>query len=258
MKWQFLNSGFASGAVNMEYDEALAEHLLDGGEIGTLRVYGWNPPAISLGRNQSIECIDLARAAQDNLEVVMRATGGRAILHSEELTYSVTMLSTSKSVLAEYQMISHALVVGLRSLGADVNLESWQPHFPSLYQYMSSGACYASTAQYEITYGGKKIVGSAQRRYHRAEGWEVVLQHGSILLGPDHRHITRYLRIPDEDERQRLEDIMHNRVTDLSSVLNRRVEFSEVAAAVKTGFETTLSIEFDKSPSVITSIHQPL
>jgi len=258
MKWQFLNSGFASGDVNMECDEALAQHLLDGGEAGTLRVYGWNPPAISLGRNQSIECIDLAKAANDNVEVVKRATGGRAILHSEELTYSVTMLSTPKSFRAEYHMVSQSLVAGLRLLGADVNLEPTQPHFPSLYQQPSSGACYASTAQHEIKSGGKKIVGSAQRRYSRADGWEVVLQHGSILLGPDHRRLTRYLKISEEDDRQRLEDIMQNRVTDLSSVLNRRVEFAEVAEAIKTGFETTLSIEFDMSPSEITSIHQPL
>ncbi|MBM4168800.1 MAG: lipoate--protein ligase family protein [Ignavibacteria bacterium] len=257
MKWQFLDSGFASGEVNMARDGQLAQDLLNGGEICTLRVYGWNPPAISLGRNQSLDSIDLEKAKHDQLDIVRRVTGGRAILHSEELTYSVTMLSAPKTVLAEYRLISQGLVAGLRLLRADVTLESAQPHLPLFYREAASGACYASATQYEITVGGKKLVGSAQRRFQRGDGMEVVLQHGSILLGPDHRRIANYLNVARVTDRQTLEEIMQARTADLSAAIGRSVSYSEVAHAVRRGFELALSIEFDNH-SLGAAVARPL
>ncbi len=253
MKWRFLDTGFQSGLVNMKYDEALAQELAQGGETATLRVYGWNPHAISIGKNQSLQEIDLEKAKCDGINVVRRPTGGRAILHSDEITYSVVLPSKSRSVLHEYDLISQALVLSLRKLGADVTLETTQAHFPSVYAGKESVLCYASAAQYEIRLDGKKLVGSAQRRYSREDGSEIVLQHGSILLGPDHKRITEYISVDNENSLTNLRSILDNESIDLSTVLDRKVRYDEVADCLFEGFGETFGIEFERTEQLIVS-----
>ncbi|MBI3586641.1 MAG: lipoate--protein ligase family protein [Ignavibacteriales bacterium] len=246
MIWHFENTGYHSGAFNMEYDERLARMLVEGSEIGTVRIYGWKPAAISLGWNQSLEEIDLATCSQAGIDVVRRPTGGRAILHSDELTYSVTMVSARSSVLSMYNEISKALVCGLRHLNVDVSLEKSQPHFPSLYRTPSSAACFTSSARYEISVGGRKLVGSAQRRYARSNGEEVMLQHGSILLGGDHKRMVEFLAIK-EKERLLIVQELNEKTTDLCSVLQRTVTFEELVPMIRLGFEEAWGIRFAQS-----------
>lgn len=246
MIWRFENTGHRDGAFNMEYDERLARLLVEGGEGGTVRVYGWNPAAISLGWNQSIEEIDAAKCSQAGIDIVRRPTGGRAILHSDELTYSVTMLSTRASVLSVYNEMSNALVRGLRRLGADVSLEKSQPHFPSLYRAPFSTACFTSSARYEISVGGRKLVGSAQRRYARSNGEEVILQHGSILLGSDHKRMVEFLAIDDKD-RAMIAQELDDKTTDLRSILQRKITFEELIPLIRLGFEEAWGIQFTQS-----------
>jgi lipoate-protein ligase A len=209
-----------------------------------VRVYGWQPPVISLGWHQNIEEIDLEQCTLAGIDVVRRPTGGRAILHSDEVTYSVAMVASQKSVLSVYQQISEALVRGLRELGADVALEKSQPHFPSLYRSPSAVACFASVARYEIHIGGRKLVGSAQRRFARPDGREVVLQHGSILLGEDHQRIVDFLKGLKGDQRNQLKLELSQNTIDLSSALGRKVRFEEVVPVLQWGFEKTWGIEF--------------
>jgi lipoate-protein ligase A len=244
MTWQFLNTGFRPGRENMAIDEELALALVQGGTTATVRVYGWSPPAISLGWNQSIDEIDLGRARDAGIDVIRRPTGGRAILHSEELTYSVTMLSERSSVLEVYNRISVALVKGLELLGASARLEKSQPHFPTLYRDVSSAACFASSARHEIKIGSQKLVGSAQRRYSCPDGGEVVLQHGSVLLGKDHRRLVDFLRLPHERLSRLVRSELEQHTTDLSSALGRTVHFQEVAASLRLGFERAWKIDF--------------
>ncbi|MBI3787146.1 MAG: lipoate--protein ligase family protein [Ignavibacteriales bacterium] len=245
MTWHFENTGCHTAAFNMEYDERLARLLVEGGEIGTVRVYGWKPAAISLGWNQSLEEIDAAKCSQAGVDIVRRPTGGRAILHSDELTYSVTMVSTRASVLSAYNEISNALVCGLRRLGVDVSLEKSQPHFPSLYRTASSKACFTSSARYEIGVGGRKLVGSAQRRYACSHG-EVILQHGSILLGPDHKRMVDFLAI-DDTARAFIGQDLNDKTTDLGSILQRTITFEEIAPMIRLGFEEAWGIRFAQS-----------
>jgi lipoate-protein ligase A len=186
MNWRFENTGVRSGVFNMEYDEALARMLVDGTGNSTIRVYGWRPFAISLGWNQSMDEIDRNKTLAAGIDVVRRPTGGRAILHANELTYSVVMRVYGKNVLTVYEDISRALIAGLRELGVIAAIEKSQPNFPSLYRSASAVACFSSTGRYEIKYNSRKLVGSAQRRYAVGDGEEVVLQHGSILIGPEH------------------------------------------------------------------------
>jgi lipoate-protein ligase A len=241
-KWRFLNTGFHPGAFNMEFDEMLVRSLIDGSGTPAIRVYGWDPPAISLGWNQSTNEIDLKNASSEGIDVVRRPTGGRAILHSEELTYSITMTCPGKSILSVYNEISQALVIGLRELGISISLEKSQPHFPSLYQSPSSAACFSSSAKYEIQFNGKKLVGSAQRRYAGRDGQDIVLQHGSLLLGPDHMRLVHFLNLEINDKKT-LTTEFEAKTIDLSSALRRHVMFDEAADAVRIGFEKSWGIQ---------------
>ena len=249
MVWQFRNTGSRNGAFNMEYDEKLAQALVSSDGPCIVRFYGWKPPAISLGWHQDAGEIDVAKCAAAGIDVVRRPTGGRAILHSDEVTYSVVMIASQKSVLSVYQRISEALVTGLRSLGADVALEKSQPHFPSLYRSSSSVACFASAARYEIQIAGRKLVGSAQRRYARSNGEEVVLQHGSILLGPDHLRMVDFLKSLSESQCERLKNELRSKTVDLGTALGKRIEYDDVVAALKKGFEDAWQISFRSVPS---------
>jgi lipoate-protein ligase A len=231
----------------MEFDESLVRSLAEGNGNPTVRVYGWKPPAISLGWNQRINEIDTSKAGRNGIDIVRRPTGGRAILHSEELTYCVAMVSPAKRVLAVYNEISRALVQGLKMLGVDVTLEKSQPHFPSLYRSTSSAACFSSSARYEIQIGGRKLVGSAQRRYVGRNGEEIVLQHGSLLLGPDHRRLIEYLNLEKELDRERLKVEIDKKTIDLSEALGRVVTFDECAESLRIGFEEAWGIKFDSA-----------
>lgn len=244
MLWQFRNTGCRTGSFNMEYDERLAHSLVVSDSAFVVRVYGWQPPAISLGWHQDMNEIDVAGAHAAGIDVVRRPTGGRAILHSDEVTYSVVMVASQKGVLSVYQSISEALTRGLCALGAPVVLEKSQPHFPTLYRTPSSVACFASAARYEIQIAGRKLVGSAQRRYARADGQEVVLQHGSILLGDDHLRIVDFMKQADERQRISMKQELREKTIDLSSALGRRVEADEVIPALMKGFEAAWGIVF--------------
>ena len=243
MNWRFENTGIHSGVFNMEYDIALARALTNGVGNPTIRVYAWHPFAISLGWNQAMDEIDLVKTSVSDIDVVRRPTGGRAILHSEELTYSVVMRVKGKNILTVYDDISQALITGLQELGALVSIEKSQPHFPSLYRTTSAVACFSSTGRYEIKCCGKKLVGSAQRRYAANDGEEVVLQHGSILLGSDHKRMVEFLNFPSEEEREALRRELDEKTTELSTVLNRAITFEEVAEAILRGFQKAWSIE---------------
>ncbi len=243
-RWQFLNSGFHPGEYNMRMDELLAERLMAHQGSPTLRVYGWKPHAISLGYNQHHTDFDEALCEAQGIDIVRRPTGGRAILHAEELTYSVTMFSCGKNITDSYCEISRALLSGLHLLGADVEYASTQPNLPQFYRSRTSIPCFASSTRYEIQFRGKKLVGSAQRRFIAPGGAEIVLQHGSVLLGPVHRRLSEFVRAESEEVRAALRESLETKATDLDSVLGRNVSFDEVAAALKNGFERAWNIVF--------------
>ncbi len=173
---RWVQCGAASGATNMAIDEALLETVRrDGHPI--LRTYTWDPPTLSLGYGQDLAGIDLERCRQLGVGVVRRPTGGRAVLHWEELTYCFLSLPPDgdDSIQQTYQAVGLSLQNGLQRFGIDVDLSRGR---------VGSGhraACFASTSRSEITIGGRKLVGSAQRRISGA-----LLQHGSLLVGGAH------------------------------------------------------------------------
>src|SRR5437867_48447 len=120
--WNFIATGENTGEFNMRYDEMLVRRLIDGIGMPTVRLYRWKPWAISLGHNQNLCDIDVPRSREDGISIVRRPTGGRAILHAEELTYSVVMSADHKGIRQAYNEIGGALVEGLKKFGVHVSL----------------------------------------------------------------------------------------------------------------------------------------
>jgi lipoate-protein ligase A len=251
--WHFLDTGFSIGAANMAVDERLAVELSHAEHEGVVRVYGWEPPCISLGYHQTIQGIDLDKCHKGGVDVVRRPTGGRTVLHWEELTYSVILRADGQSLTEMYHHIGLALERGLRRLNNEISLS--RPDLRGLPSLRPTSAvpCYASIARFEIQYRGKKLVGSAQRRFSiprrgtspTLRGFdEIVLQHGSILIGPAHRRLVEFLAVSEEAAVQVLKKELEEKSTELSTILNRKVEFEEVAQCVRSGFEEEWGVHF--------------
>lgn len=251
MLWRYEDSGPWPGEINMRRDTEMAAELTYGEGRPSIRFYAWNPYAISIGWNQSLDDVDVEKAQAAGLDIVRRPTGGRAILHAEELTYCVAMPALGRGVQQAYEHISRALIEGLRRLGIDAAVERSQPNFADLYRESTGMACFSSAGRYEIKCGGRKLVGSAQRRYHRPDGTEVVLQHGSILIGPEHKRLVEFLRVPSDEYRDRLRWLLDEQTTDLQSLLCRAVSFGEVAGALKEGFQRVWNIRFEPARSPV-------
>lgn len=241
MIWQFIQTGFNDGKFNMDYDLDLVQNF-SGTPI--LRVYQWKPFCISLGANQDFSTIDQMKTYKDGLEVVKRPTGGRAILHSEELTYSVVYpISSEYSPKRIYAEINLALKNGLENYNPtleQIELEHHQPHFPSFYKDEKSTICFAVSAMNELNFEGKKVVGSAQRKIGN-----VVLQHGSILCGEFHKRIIDYLNLPPEKLKVIKAEIDET-TTELETILEERINYSKLAQSVKMGFENHFNIKFEE------------
>lgn len=240
MKWRFINTGVNNGKFNMDYDIQLAKNFNPGTVL--LRLYKWNPYCISLGANQSFDDVNIEKVKIDKIDVVKRPTGGRAILHSEELTYSViypiTNLTSARTV---YNEINLALRKGLIEFDEKLNeiqLEHQQPDFKEFYKSDMSAICFAVSAKSELNFKGKKLVGSAQRKLGN-----VILQHGSILGGEYHKKIANYINVEENIRAEVLSEISSTTI-DLKSALNYEIDYSKLAKAIRKGFENHFKIEF--------------
>lgn len=166
----------AAGAWNMAVDDALLRDEPDG---WTLRFYTWETPTISIGYAQPLQrAVDERLARRRHIPLVRRPTGGRAVLHADELTYAIAAPADrgalAGGVSASYRRIAAGLQAGLRRLGAAVQVERTGATPPSAHR----GACFSARTRYELSVDGRKLVGSAQRRLGGR-----LLQHGSLLLG---------------------------------------------------------------------------
>lgn len=246
-KWEFLDTGFNTGQYNMDFDMELVQRCLNENRF-YVRFYRWKPYAISLGYNQnkfsSGQKIDSEMCLRDGIDIVQRPTGGRAVLHSEELTYSVVMKS-DKAVHEMYRYISLALVEGLKLIdesNAELRLLSFTKETPDLLKLAKTGMynlCFNTSIKNEINYKGKKLVGSAQRKFG-----DVVLQHGSILIGEHHKNIVNYLSV-DERVKDRLRKEIEEKTVCMNEILGRKLSYEETASALIKGFEKTLNISFN-------------
>ena len=186
-RWSVWIDGAHEGTLNMARDHALADTLEAGHAF--VRFYSWRRPTVSLGRNEPGRGLwDLDRIAGEGMEVVRRPTGGRAVLHDRELTYSVVVPAEGPgSMRALYRSINQALVVGLVRLGVPASLapRRGRPASPA------AGPCFHEPAEGEVVVDGRKLVGSAQVRMG-----DTLLQHGSILVEADQDGLEVLQRVP--------------------------------------------------------------
>jgi lipoate-protein ligase A len=219
----------------MAMDEAILEHVVRGESSPTLRLYRWEPPCLSLGRSQSFSDVDVAFLQQQGWDVVRRATGGRAILHADELTYAVIAAKddphVSGTLLDSYRYLANALVLALKYLGAQVKMQSRRN------PVNATPVCFESPSMYEITANGKKLIGSAQARQKGG-----VLQHGSLPLTGDLTRITRALNFSDTQSRHIAAQKLLAHATTLESALGRKIAWEEASKTVIRAFEEMLKI----------------
>ncbi len=241
--WRLLLTEGALGAWNMAVDESMLEHIGRGESLPTLRLYAWEPPCLSLGQAQPYADLDLDRLRERGWDTVRRPTGGRAILHTDELTYSVTTAPDEPlmtgSVLESYSRLAAALLAAVRRLGAQAEIkETVSPE-----QGNSNPVCFEVPSASEITANGKKLIGSAQAR--RKEG---ILQHGSLPLTGDLSRITQALAFENETARREAARRLLARATTIESILGRAPTWDDACEAFVGAFETVLGLQFERGP----------
>ena len=237
--WRLILTPPARGAWNMAVDEAILEHAQAGrgASLPTLRLYAWTPACLSLGYAQPFADVDTARLKQRGWEVVRRITGGRAILHTDELTYSVIVPNdeprVAGTVLESYNRLAQALLLAVKKLELPVEMKEGKTNGDST----SNPVCFEVPSTYEITVDGKKLIGSAQAR--RKEG---VLQHGSLPLTGDLARICQALVFENESAREDASKRLLNRATTVGSALGREVAWETAAQAFVHAFEAALGL----------------
>jgi lipoate-protein ligase A len=232
--WRLVLSTPADGATNMAVDEAILHAVAADRAPPTLRLYAWVPPCLSLGRAQKMGDVDLNALKATGFDLVRRPTGGKAILHIDELTYSVVAPETEPRVaggiVESYRRLSAGLINGLEKLGimgivADQRARN---------RRLSGPVCFEVPSDYEITASGKKLVGSAQMR---AQG--AVLQHGALPLHGDIARICPLLDARPDPARMRA------RATTVKTVLSKRITWDEAATALAEGFSQALNLRLE-------------
>ena len=243
--WRLLITPAAHGAWNMAADEAILEHVGRGEGRPTLRLYAWEPACLSLGHAQPFADVDVERLRGRGWEMVRRPTGGRAILHTDELTYSVIGPGNEPrlagSVLESYNRLACALLQAVRALGLNAQSNPLSLNMGGGHHNSTNPVCFEVPSAYEITVGGKKLIGSAQAR--RKEG---VLQHGSLPLVGDLGRITEALLFPDEAARKEAAERLLARATTVETPLGRAVSWDEAAQAMVHAFESELGLHFER------------
>lgn len=248
MIWHFINTESGSGKFNMELDIFLSN--ICNKEEAFFRLYRWEPYAISLGANQNEDEINLAKCKADNIDLVKRPTGGRAILHAEELTYSlIAPLSLGLSAREIYNKVSVTLSVALANYNSklsSVELENLQPNFKQLLNNPSGALCFASTAKSEVKFEGKKMIGSAQRKMNNT-----ILQHGSILVGKKHTELPNYLL--DKTNIKELKKELSIKTIEIETIIGKPIDYSQLSETILNQFQKDWGIDFNNSTKLFIS-----
>ncbi len=242
--WRLIPLDVNHGAFQMATDVVLA---LTESSTPILRFYLWEPYTISLGHHQSEELVDYTSCANQEIDVVRRPTGGRAIFHSEELTYMVVLPRThpvaAGGVHEVHNRISQALANGLKRLDIPVMLNAEVPDLREHYQNTTdSFSCFSTATQYELQIDGKKLVGSAQRKYPNT-----ILQHGSILIGQSHKKLPEFLKL-EKSKKTRLATQFEEKTTELNSHLPESITPFGLAHALIDGFHDFFQCDFESKP----------
>lgn len=203
----------------MAVDHFLASHFTEFNKP-ILRFFDWQPKAVSLGFHQKESDVNTAKIKQDGLDLVRRPTGGRAIYHANELTYSIIYPLHGQNKFELYKSV-HRAIERAGAAYAAVSLEEKEADLRGFYKQADSVSCFAVSARSEVKSGDKKLVGSAQRLYPDA-----ILQHGSIMLGAEHLKLVDYLNI-EPYHREEFKARLRQKTTflDLNAANSSRAQF---------------------------------
>lgn len=241
MKVRLISDGHLPGKMNMAVDEAIHRASQRGDPGATLRFYQWRPACLSLGYFQDVEKeVNLQGLAGEGVDLVRRPTGGKAVLHDDELTYSVVIAEKdlSGSVLETYHRLSEALVEGLRAMGIPAAIAALQHGVTTRDPRFRQAACFSAPSWYEVLTGAQKLIGSAQ---NRKNGF--ILQHGSIPFTFDAVKIVRCIRTASPEHAVRTESMLRRKATGVSAALGRPVSREELERHLVAGFRAALGWE---------------
>ncbi|AKF95232.1 octanoyltransferase LipM [Brevibacillus halotolerans] len=243
-KWRYVVTPPMSPEMNMAIDEAILTLHSQGKVPPTVRFYTWNPATLSIGYFQKMEKeINIDEVKRLGLGLVRRPTGGRAVLHDAELTYSVIVSEDHpqmpKSVTEAYKVISMGLLHGFQKLGLKAEMVSLATEEEKAkYNSPGSSACFDSPSWYELVVEGKKVAGSAQTRQKG-----VILQHGSILLDMDVDLLFSLLTFPSERVKERMMNSFKQKAVTINEVSSKPISLEEAIEAFYQGFAEGLGIE---------------
>ncbi|MCE1246011.1 MAG: lipoate--protein ligase family protein [Firmicutes bacterium] len=229
-----ITDGVLNGAMNMAYDEALMSGLSEGNGAPTLRFYSWEKPTLSLGYFQEVADVLPDKVNELGAELVRRPTGGRAVLHWQEVTFCVVLNANQRGLWEIFRSIHECIGSGLNISGIPAKV---LPITSEDYVETDGGkrhnpACFASPSRYELTLNGKKIAGSAQKKYG-----DFMLIHGSIPIQPNFDKLFEMLAFETEDQRKDSLEKALSKMTSLKDEMKTDYDEAELTKALIRGFE---------------------
>jgi len=241
--WRLIRSSPSTGSWNMAVDEAIFEKVIKKKVPPTLRLYGWNPYCLSIGHAQSVSEVNTEELVRKGWDLVRRPTGGRAILHADELTYSICVRLDDPlvhgGVIESYRHLSNFLLTALEHVGIDADSKIKNEEEKHL---SKDPVCFQYPSDYEITFHGKKLIGSAQAR--KKEG---LLQHGAIPLFGDIARIISVLNFKSEIGRSTAKRNLLDRATTIQKISKKNISYDRLSNALIDAFEETFNVRLEKT-----------
>jgi lipoate-protein ligase A len=237
--WRFIDTGPCRASYNMALDEVIAMEVKKGNALPTLRLYAWDKPSVSIGYFQKVSDINIDYCMGKGIPIVRRPTGGRAILHDHEITYSFSVKTDSgvfsKGLLDSYKKISNAFGIALSKIGIASELKlQREPH------RNRSPLCFQSTSYGEITVNSKKVIGSAQKRWPNG-----LLQQGCIPFIIDKDEIDKIFRLKSSERGKKF--------TGLKNIFSD-INIEKIKNAIRVSFEETFDIRLIPSSPTLDEI----
>ena len=243
-QWYFINSGPSSPSYNMALDEALLTWHSENSIPPVIRFYEWSPATLSIGYFQKVhKDIDLESVKKLGLGFVRRPTGGRAVLHEAELTYSIIVTEQHSkmpaTVTEAYRVLSEGLLLGFQKLGLDAYFSIPDTEEKQLdLKKPKSAVCFDAPSWYELVVEGKKVAGSAQTRQKG-----VILQHGSILLELDEDKLLSLFKFNSEEQKENMKRKLPEKAVAINQLAKHPITIENCVDAFKEGFAEALNIE---------------
>lgn len=243
-QWYFINSGPCHPAYNMALDEALLDWHSVGEIPPVIRFYEWNPATLSIGYFQQVhKDINIQSVKEQNLGFVRRPTGGRAVLHDQELTYSVIVSESypnmPATVTEAYRVISEGILLGFQKLGLEAyfSVPETKEQFDDL-KKPKSAVCFDAPSWYELVVEGKKVAGSAQTRQKG-----VILQHGAILLDLNEELLLSVFNFESAEAKERMRKKLPQKAVAMNQFVDTPFTIADCVDAFSNGFKEALDIE---------------